>query len=347
MNRFYQPAYWLFQKGRGYIRFASLLLLVTISACDGGIFGTGDGGDNGTTIIPSDMSPDNNGAAPTDPPSGIDGAVTDGATTDGSTTGGATTDGQATPPESPGNVSSSSFNNTISTTSRDDALVRVVNAHPALQDSIVVTINAAQDSPLLPLPGLDYIHGSSDYLSLSPDQSTSMEILLAENFRAGLFDLSRDLQPLELATGSITTVIVRETPATRSGVFDVLPLTTQSTSGGATASLRVVHAAGSIAGTNEEINVIVFPAGGTADQAVAQYEPLEYTRQPNSEYVEITPGQYTIQINNAGTEVEITSNINPISLAVGQTATVVIRDTQTGNPGKAVDALLLEDSTLP
>lgn len=339
MNRLYQLAFWLPQRERYFYQAACLLLFVTVSACDGGIFGTGDGNDTGATVVPPNMSTDSNGAAPVESPPGVDGSTTDGNTSDG-----ATTDGQGDMPGETGDSSSSAFENSIGVTNRSDALIRLVNANSVLQDSIVMTVNNKREQPLVPLPGLNYIEGKREYLDIPAAESTSLEVLLADDFSAGRYGLSKNLKPLALAAGSVTTLIVRETPEYLPEEFEVLPLITLSTTGNNNASLRVVHAAKSFT-AGSAINVILLPSA--SDQAVAGYVPLEFSSQPDSAYVTVAPGQYRVQFETAGVSIGLSSSINPIELTAGQTVTLIIRDTQTGIPGIDVDVLLLEDSQLP
>ena len=110
-----------------------------LSACDGGIFGTGDGQ---PPIIEVEPLPPGGPAPPVTPvemdqlPDPLD----------------------------------VEFSNDFSTTLRNDALIRLVHASTGLADSIVITDRGNTSEPLVPLPGLTYGNAQTGYISDNPGE---------------------------------------------------------------------------------------------------------------------------------------------------------------------------------
>lgn len=304
--------------GRGRIGAATVLLCaLLLAACDGGIFGTGDGPDVGPPIdatppsISGESSPGSGGSdTGAGDASDVDGE-TDGAT--GGTTGGTTgaPPSSGTDPEQPTLVPSSPFENTLVTGTTSTPRVRLVNASGAR-----TTLVDADGEPLLP-SALAPAQASA-YVNV-PLGTDSLRVRRLSGADAA--DVYR-LEPLTLGASSVTTLVVRDTDGA-DGDVDVVPLRTlTSPDDPAQALVRIVQGARLSASDDAEPATETFtlvPGGASPGGAEVAFENISFDTSPDDiRYDAVPAGDYALSVSND------TMSPLPMSLEGGTVYTLVI-----------------------
>ncbi len=223
----------------GFRLFVLLLLAslaATLTGCDGGIFGTGDGGK--------------------------DAMLTDG-------------DNATLENNLNGDVASTEFSNDQAVTGRNDALVRIVNAASDSSLPLVFVNNNIVETPLLPLPGLSQQQGYSDYLILD-NSANALRAHRAADIESGIYTSPLAvLDPLILAAGSSTTVIARGRADTTISSFELVAIANQISSATGNAMIRALHASVAI-GTETLLDVTLTASGVTGGGATEAAANLGY-----------------------------------------------------------------------
>ena len=316
-----------------------LALALSLFACDGGIFGTGDGDGGGIVAPPGGNS---------GPPSPTDGQTAGGmgdagGGTDGDEAGSGedagATDGEAGGDGAGGDadVPGTAFTNTLDVGTADEPRVRLVNA-----SSRGVTLGDARSRPLLTgsvAPG-----GTSALAALPPDLD-ELRLRGADIGDGGTALLYR-FAPLSLSMSSVTTLVVRDdggADAEGSGVGAVALETRVAPSDPAQALARVV-----LGGMQddpdgdeptERVHRLV-PAGESPGGVEVTFEPITFAGDPASDYRDVPAGDYRL-VEWLGTEDGAGDGLapRPVSLAPGSVHTFVIVDAAT-----VIDVI---DGTLP
>ena len=243
------------------IRTVSLLLALTLGACDGGLFGTGDG-----------VTANNSIAGSTDP---LDMQLP--TETSGDTSLGISP--IATPEMD--TLDGVAFDNTLVTTLRSDPLLNVVN----LSDRTLALSLDTQNALLLDQPGL--APGAISELLVLPVGTNTLRLLNANDSNRVFFTID----PLNVGASTLTTLIVRELD---NGV-DVVPLATQITSDDATlARLRLVQGVPLSDNTTVESELRLVPAGENPGAAEVSYAGISFDN-PASAYLSVPAGDYLLQ----------------------------------------------------
>jgi len=291
-----------------------LVLSVLISGCDGGIFGTGDGGKD--TIIPV---PEDSGSP-------------------------------ETPPEMPGpgtdidtiedNLEAVPFENSDSTTNRIDALLRLINASNDPNLELVFINNNMVESPLVPLPGLSTTTATSNYITL-PTAANSISVFAASDALDGSLDSPlAQINPLIVVSGSATTLVARGSFSETVSTFQLLPIKTRTTSGNGTALVRVIHAA-LLSGDSRFISVDLLPVN-SPDTIVNVTTNLEYSAL-NSEYREIDAGSYDVDVTGRGNDSETIAMESNLTLVAGEAVTLVITNQDSNTTSLPGNILVVRD----
>ena len=307
----------------------ALLLLVVagLSACDGGIFGTGDGEDPKIIIEPEGTE----GEEPVvsdinEPPDPSEFDIND--------LNVSAPDDNDVP-----------FGNNNLTDADGRALIRVIHAISDEIDNLVLIDREETDAPLVDLPGLSFTEASTEYLSVDFSIAHDFDFVLAEDFRSGTFENVAGINPLFLSADTVSTMIVRGSPST--GIpIDVLTLKNAAQSGSSLAFLRVIHAAPAFSQAGA-IDVHLNKDGEVLDPTLPDFDiPLSYDK-PDTGYLEVIPGNYTFTGTSVGESTALIPETYAIELNPGQVLTFVIRDNLSGVVGEDVELVVVQDSTLP
>ena len=308
----------------------ALLLLLSLGACDGGIFGTGDGSD----IIQPDNAEDSdtaNGSA--------DGA--------GGATGGEEQPDAGGPPEpddsdtggSSGGEEAASeqraFENLQAGSDRDVPLLSVIN----LSQSRITAFSDA-DAEALFAPAIQA--GEVSAPVAVPLSSQSLSMVLADTA-----SLQLQLSPLNLGVSSVTTLIVRDRfadaqtdpnntdPESGEPVVDILALPSRlSPSDDALARVRILQAY-ALEGDTRTAQMLLLPAGnnpGGSEVSLGSVSPDSFQQIPD--YREVTAGSYAVQDSlQRFTPV-------PLTLDAGQSYTLILT-------GSEAPIMIVQDSESP
>ncbi len=270
---------------------AALLLLLSLGACDGGIFGTGDGSD----IIQPDNAEDSDTAN----------GSTDGA---GGATGGEEQPDAGGPPE-PNDADSGeaggdegaaseqrAFENLQAGSNRDVPLLSVINLSQS-------RITAFSDAAPAALFASAVQAGEVSAPVAVPLSSQSLSVVLADTA-----SLQLQLSPLNLGVSSVTTLIVRDRfagaqtdsnntdPESGEPVVDILALPSRlSPSNDALARVRMLQAY-ALAGDTRTAQMLLLPAGsnpGGSEISLGSVSPDSFQQIPD--YREVTAGSYAVQ----------------------------------------------------
>jgi len=292
------------------------ILCMLLTACDGGIFGTGDGdpidpisgsGDGSTSSTQTPGTSDTTGDTTGDTTSGTDGMT--GGMADGSTT------------EAMGADTSSTiaFQNMQPGGSSSTPRLRVLNvstgnvsiAANEVNNFIVNGLAPEQDTGLLNIP----IDTSS--------------LLVIDTTNTGDPNFFHVFDPFDAAAFSVTTVIVRDQIADGSGV---LALSSQTESNSMdTALVRLVQA-NTLGDATATATITLFSAAQNSSGSDVSFEGLSY-EQGATEYTVVIPGSYTLSDGNsrfADTDFTIESGRVYTVVIVSPTApsTRVLEETQ-------------------
>ncbi|WP_430880281.1 hypothetical protein [Granulosicoccus sp. 3-233] len=304
-----------------------LWLLPFLGACDGGIFGTGDGGD----II----NPDNvEGSDPTDGAGDGDGQ-TDAGDTPGpdDADNGGTAGGSETAPQARG------FENLLAGSDRETPLLSLINLSQS-----PITAFADADTTALFTPAIQ--PGDVSSLVAVPLNSQSLSLIEADEGRPQLL-----LSPLNLGVSSVSTLIVRDrfdetdTDSDTSGaepdspapLVEILALPSRLSPGSdALARVRILQAY-AIAGDTRSAQMLLLPAGddpGGSEVSLGSVSPADFQQIPD--YREVTAGSYAVQDS-----LQRFSPV-PVTLAASQSYTLIldgsddvimiVQDSESGDP---------------
>lgn len=308
----------------------SVLLLValfSLTACDGGIFGTGDGEDP-KIIVDPDAS---EGEEPVvsdinEPPDPAEYDIND--------------LNVSAPDEN-----DLAFGNNNLTDADGRALIRVIHAITDEEDSLVLIDRENTDTPLVDLPGLSFLDASTEYFSVDFSIAHDFDFILAEEFRSGTYEKVAGINPLFFSADTVSTMIVRGSVS--SGIpIDVLTLKNSAQSGSSLAFLRVIHAAPAFSQVGA-LDVHLNQEDEVLDPTLPDFDiPLSYEK-PDTGYLEVTPGNYTFTGTKVGESVALIPETYAIELNPGQVLTFIIRDNLNGVVGEDVELVVVQDSTLP
>lgn len=303
-----------------------LVLVLLISACDGGIFGTGgpdDILDNSMSTIDA-SAPTSGVATDLDSTANTDDSASDSGSVDGTggteSTEGSTTDGQT---DSADTLSTTlrddQFTNTLATLDNSDARINVINTS-SLSVNVVET-----SAPAFPaLFGTNGVAASTRSSTVTLQLNESSLNIVDNNTRTEvLFGFSM----FNAANATFSTLIVRENGAQ----VNAIALATQTgTSDSTLANVRVMQA--SAWGDNTVETLFKLQSAGANPGGIDQsFGPLSYDS-PNSDYINIPSGDYEL-IDPAG---RITNQM--ISFVGGHAYTVVLT-------GSSTNPILLVDDT--
>ena len=303
---------------------ALVVLFLGLSACDGGILGTGDG--DSTIIPPETMNPGTDSVI--EPPNPADYDIND-------------LDVPAP------DLTDIAFGNNEITQAGGQALVRVVHAITDESDNLVVVDRQATDNPFLNLPGISFIDGSSEYRALDFSRAHDFDVYRAEEFRADANNAEQiaGVNPFYLSSNTVSTMIVRGS-STAGKPIDIVALKNRALSGTGLSFLRVVHAAPAFADKGA-IDVHLLKDGADLEPQLPAFDdPLTYDK-PNTDYLEVEPGNYTFTGLTVGGGSTLIPETYAVELNPGQVLTFVLRDNVTGVIGEDIEILVLQDSTLP
>jgi hypothetical protein len=220
-------------------------VIIGLTACDGGIFGTSDGsaadiiiptdgssGVGNTEAMPGATDSQDTAGSATDGSTGTTaGGTTDGSTTDGAQIPGASTDGSTAVSED--TISFGSFDNTVNSTGQNVALLTIVNV--SHHDLIVANENSAQaltDEAVI-------ASGTSSAHVAVPMDEFILEVRAASAMD-GQAESTLAFMSMTLSSGSLTTLVVRD----HGDGVDIVPLQSDMSTGGAgLARVRVVQGA--------------------------------------------------------------------------------------------------------
>jgi len=306
---------------------STFLLIVLLNACDGGIFGTGDG-EEGTLMQPGISAEESTPGSPVQNPT-------------------SPSPGPAPEPTDPSAQSSNpsiEFSNSTVATERNDALVRVIHADADLQDNIVVTLNGMRDNPLLPLPGLSFIDGVDIIRPLQEQSAHILRIYSAEAFRANSESYIVAIDPLDIGKGTISTVILRTSESSTASEI-LLPLPTLSTAIDNTSAIRIAHSAKNFS-ANGSVDVYLHEPNSSIDGLAPAFPNLDFTNSAASDYVNFTADSYQLTITPSNEGSVLYSAPTLIDLNTNQVLTLVLRDDPTMNE-QGVSILQIDDSSIP
>ncbi len=325
----------------------TLLLLLIITGCDGGILGTGDGGD--PTIITTDDI-NSEGTSMTDGdtvdmPTGVDEIDgTDNTDTQDQTD--ATDSVDQLPSSAP---DAAPFQNSTVINNRSDALLRLINTEVSDNDAIVANLQDP-DTTLVGLPGLSQ-NTSTDYFSVPTDTPIIVELFYGEDVRASDFETpAYQSDPLTLSPGTLTTVIVRGNNSTVNGTT-LDSVQTGLADDTVQPYLRVIHSAPTLALQGaidiHWVDTSTLNTDGSADLTLNHtvIQNLTYNA-ITSDYRSLDSGTYTPVITAAGSTTVITA---ADSLFIDETGvfSIVMIDNTTGNGSSLVNALKIQDDSYP
>lgn len=296
------------------------LCLLFLSGCDGGIFGTGDGEDP-TVVVPGDTTEDGQMGTPVtgdmnQPPDGVSLSVVTANTT-------------------------GSFNNSEITNSGNNAQVKLLNASPDETLSLVAINNNMIEAPLLPLPGITTTARDSGYITLS-NPANAIALFTASDVAGN--DFSRPVvsfDPITLAAGSTTSLIVRGIPGNTMTPLELLAVGNQTSTVDNQALVRVVHAATSI---DNAIDIILKPDAAIEREEINVGAGFGY---PNgiTDYLTTVAGTYDLVIRDTDDPDRVLLGPESIVLAANEVLTLIVLDTDsTGEEG--VTVLRTRDSGL-
>lgn len=301
--------------GNTYLIGLILGLSLFIGGCDGGIFGTGDGGKDTVMMTPE------TGADP------VDSAEMPGTSLE-------------TNEDNPG---SGDFSNTVNMTGRADALLRLVNASDDPTLALVLINNNMVETPLLPLPGLSVAQGSGDYLSLETT-ANAVQIYSAADAADGSFNTPlAEINPLTTAAGSVTTLIARGSPDASTSTFELLARETTTFAEGNKALVRVMHTA-LISSQTQSIKVDL-RTGDNPGSTTSLTTNLTYSALTTA-YQEVSPNTYTIDASGIGDNGELIATLEGIQITAGEVITLVVRERHGSDSRYPAEIMVIRDSEL-
>ena len=309
------------------VNFRSFVLLTAaalISACDGGITGTGgpvlespDLGPNGPTIV------------------GGQGPVID--------------------MEAPtGNVavealdSDIEFANNIDATLRSDSILKIVHTVNNLPP-VFALLNQDASNPLISQPGINLGEGADFYLSVAAD-THELDVIVtdAQAGPSGLPAQIAGINPLSLSVGSASTFVLRGIPDDSSDAAQTYPIellavpNVLSTNNASTVNIRILHAAPNF-DAEGPIDIFIRPSDSTnPTTGLSTFEDFGYAV-GDTGYFETPVGSYSITATDANGLTQRIPTGDAISPAAGSSTTIIIMDDPNGVPGVDVTFLIMND----
>ncbi len=307
---------------------SKLLLLLTtaflLSACDGGITGTGGPGLEEPSLM---NSPETIivGAGPesdTDAPSGsvavqaLDSDIT--------------------------------FANNQDATLRPDSILRIihtVNNFPP----VFALLNQDLENPLIAQPGINFGEGSEFYLSVAAD-TYEMDVIAATEIAdaASLPAQIAGINPLSLSAGSASTLLLRGLPDSGDEETQTYPVSMLavpnilSTNNANTINIRILHAAPNF-DAEGAIDIYIRPADSlNPTTGLPTFEDFDYSV-GDSGYFETTVDSYSITATNANGLTQRIPSTDAITPAPGSSTTIVVMDDPNGVAGVDVVFLIIND----
>jgi len=286
------------------LRFVLIAILACLlTACDGGIFGTGDG-----QIIPVDSA--NSDSSPTDsspPDSGIGGDAAD------------VPPISPSPGDSEANTDSQTFNNLQIGTTSTTPLLNVIN----VSDRTITTRDNANGEDLFAAAIAAGTFSQTAPLQLGENNLTIMDTDTSEALLA--------IRPLNVGASSLTTVVVRNSPAQAVNV--VILRSTSLSLTPSVAQLRVLQANL----LSDEDSVATFslqPSGMSPGSAEVNFTDISVAEASSANYQSVNPGDYQLIDSLGRIEPEL------LSMQAGKIYTLIVL----GSPEPAI--LLHDDSLL-
>ncbi len=328
--------------------------VLLISACDGGIFGTGgaddadliegiDAGDN-SGLTDGVSENDTQGTAGFDASNSSDTANmtgspsesgtttgsstsgdTTGGTTGGETTGETTGDTTASAPITGGNVNDNEiegFVNNTPTLGTPAARISLFNASTQTLNVIETGVNP---ETLLFEPA-DIVPGALSSTANLSNNITSLSIVDSENVTEALLTFSN----IEVADSTLTNIVVRQNADT----ISVITLTTETTTSDPTlARVRMVQA-GSLGDTDIISTMQLVSAGDNPGGIDLSFSPISFS-DAQTDYLELPAGQYQLSDNANRIAEQVLSLSGGVVYTIvltgdGDNTVVVINDTQMG-----------------
>ena len=341
-----------------------LLLSLSLVACDGGILGTGDGGDP-TIIVPDDLNSESSEMTGSDVSDTIDSVSDETGDTDGNDLS-PTSDliEQMLAPNTidPSNIdpsivnlSAPLFENNTMVTDRGDALLRIVNTEPSGSDAVVATVQGT-DTPFIDLPGL-FDNTIAEYISVPANTPIMINVFSSEDARASEFDNpAYQSDVLSLAPGSLTTLIIRGNVSNNDRFnasiealsTGLIPSSTDADSNtNDLPSVRVIHSAPGLASSGDIdiywVSTDTLLPNGSADLSLDHpvSTGINYG-DVVSDYLTLDAGTYHPVITESGS-VSIITMTDSITLDAAAITSVVLIDNTIGDGNSAVKTLVIQD----
>lgn len=291
------------------------VLIGLLSACDGGINGTG--GPGGDFV-------DN-------PPTQSGGPGSDGA------------------PEVPDLVaiepleSDVEFANPVDASGRSDAIFKLIHGVSNL-GPVVASINDGSGEFFIDLPGLQTGEGGEFYESLTAD-TLELDVFLADDV-TGTEPAEQIVgaNPLTLGVGSATSAILRGSldPALEAPL-ELLPIANQlSTNDPGTIIIRVIHAAAAF-GANGPVDIFVTPeSAASPTQGFPSFSSVTY-EEGDAGFIEISTDSILITAVDADGVTQRIPTLDALEPAPSSSTTLIIIDDPDGVPGVDVIVLIVND----
>ncbi|MFK8076860.1 MAG: hypothetical protein AB8B84_09770 [Granulosicoccus sp.] len=279
-------------------RLLFISLVVLLSACDGGLFGTGDGSNTIQVETGADSNPPDSDTRDPDPDSN---PSTDPVENPG------TGDGNSAPPATQTPVDSS-FENLQAGTNSTTPGIHLIN----VSDRSIGVFNES--------------NGSNVFSNPIPPGSVSdaAAIQLGEN-NLVVTDTTNDtaiayIRPLNAGTSTLTTLIVRNTTGES---LDVVKLSSISISQTPTvARVRVVQA-NSFGTTDSEATFMLLPFGNNPGGSTVLFNNINSSSASEANYQLATPGGYRL-VDSLGRFDDI-----PLDVGAGKIYTLIIQESAT------------------
>lgn len=297
-----------------------LMMLVVITGCDGGIFGTGDG-DDPIITVPGDTAQDVTADPSTPDGMGMSPDVVELSIVTADTVG--------------------SFNNAEVTSARSDAQLKIINASPDQNLSLLAINNNMVEMPLVPLPGLSTTTRDSGYLVINNPGNAITLFAAAEVVDENYTNPLASIDPVTLASGTSTTLLLRGIPEDLETPIEILAIGNQTRAADETALVRAAHAA-----TNILSSVDIILESTTTDATEETVLGAAFNYQSGiTRYTSLATGSYNLIIRDTNDPDRTLVEPTAITLADNEVITLILLDrTAAGEAGMTI--LRSQDSSL-
>ncbi len=224
-----------------------------------------------------------------------------------------------------------------STSSNTNGSIRVVHASASTPAVDVYVGGTAASNKVL---SKVVYKTASSYLSV-PSGSTSIKVCVADSDPTVAANCPISVASFTVESGKSYTILaagkLSGTPALGPIALtdDVTPSTTATN-----AKVRLVHAAATVPGTNQAVDVYVTAAGADLSTATATIPGFTFGK-ASSPYLDVPAGNYQVRITLPGTKT-VAIDTGSIALAGGKVYTGIALDPDTGTA--AFQAKLLTDN---